>query len=92
MDAVGAALLPKFGGYVVETATAEALALVGDDRDEAERLRREGEEYLAEAEACGHPAAPAWTRARRPVRVRIVTAGEAEEIREGGPLPLQYEG
>lgn len=90
MDVAGAALLPKFGGYAVEDARGEVLALV-EERDDAERMRLAGHDWLLDAGSCGHPAGPAWAAERRPVTIRIVTQEEADEIREEGTPLLQRE-
>jgi len=91
MDALGAALLPKFGGYVVEDARGEVLALVGDDRDEAEHWKRVGHDWLLDAAASGHPRAAGWVAAREPLSIRVVTEEEAAAIREEGVPLLQRE-
>lgn len=91
MDLVaGAALLPKFGGYIVEGTNGDVFA-IADDRGEAETYRQQAQDWLTEAAMCGHADASAWARARRPVTIRIATDEDVEEAREEGTPLLQRE-
>lgn len=90
MDSTGAALLPKFGGYVIETATGEALALC-EERESIPMWLTTAHEYFAEAEVCGHHAAPGWVAERFPLQHRPVTIAERESILEDGTPTLQRE-
>lgn len=90
MDAAGAALLPKFGGYVIEDARGEALALC-DEHDDVDKWMLEARAYFAEAWGCGHPAAGPWVAERLPVTSRVLTVEEREEILEDGTPTLQRE-
>jgi len=90
MDSAGAALLPRFGGYVIEDALGEVLA-VCDEADEVDGWLLEARAYFDEACACGHPAAGPWVTQRLPVRSRVITVQEREDIATDGTPWLQRE-
>lgn len=54
----------------------------------AQEACRAAREYLDEAAACGHPAAPAWVAERLPFKVVEVPTAELEVLHEQFGTPV----
>ena len=76
--------------YAVVDALGECYAMAADFV-EAYKRKAQAEDYLFEAQSCGHPKAGPWVRERLPLRVLTVDADERDALLEDGTPVLERE-
>jgi len=76
--------------YAVIGANDEVFAIT-ETKQAAEEARLEAALYLREAASCGHPRAPGWVAEHEPLRIEVIDAERARELREDGTPVLERE-